>query len=85
LGKPVRRPHKDGLPFSAEEFARLISSGTSEDMRALAEGLSSASISQSLKALSASDPASDPVSQQQLFMSASGRKPKLKPPTSSAS
>ena len=77
----MRHPQDNGLPFSAEEFARLISSGRSEDMKALAEGLSSASISQSLKALAASDP----VSQQQFFMSASGRKPKLRPPTSSAS
>lgn len=81
IGKPIRHPQDDGLPFSAEEFARLISSGKSEDMRTLAEGLSSASISRSLKALAASDP----VSQQQFFMSASGRKPKLRPPTSSAS
>jgi hypothetical protein len=81
FGKPIRHPQDNGLPFSAEEFARLISSGKSEDMKALAEGLSSASISQSLKALAASDP----VSQQQFFMSASGRKPKLRPPTSSAS
>lgn len=81
FGKPVRHPRDDSLPFSAEEFARLISSGKSEDMRTLAQGLSSASISQGLKALAASDP----VSQQQFFMSASGRKSKLRPPTSSAS
>jgi hypothetical protein len=30
----------DNLPFSAEEFARLISSGKSEDMKVLAQGLS---------------------------------------------
>jgi hypothetical protein len=81
FGRPIRHSRDDGLPFTAEEFARLISSGKSEDMRTLAEGLSCAAISQELKTLAASDP----VSQQQLFMSAAGRKPKLRPPTSSAS
>jgi hypothetical protein len=33
-----------GLPFSAEEFARLVLSGKSEDMKQLADGLSSRSI-----------------------------------------
>ena len=81
FGKPVRHSQDDVLPFSAEEFARLISSGKSEDMRTLAEGLSCAAISESLKAFAASDPAS----QQQFLKSASGRRPKLRPPTSSAS
>lgn len=81
FGKPIRHSESDDLPFSAEEFARLISSGKSEDLKTLAEGLSSAAISQSLKALAAADPESE----QQMFVSASGRKPKLRPPTSSAS
>jgi hypothetical protein len=81
FGKPTRHPHNDDLPFTAEEFARLISSGKSEDMKILAEGLSCAAISRGLKALAASDP----MDQQQFFMSASGRKPKLRPPTSSTS
>jgi hypothetical protein len=81
FGKPVRHSLGNDLPFSAEEFARLISSGKSEDMKTLADGLSCAAISDSLKAFAASDP----VSQQRFIMSASGRKPKLRPPTSSAS
>jgi hypothetical protein len=81
FGKPVRHSQGDNLPFSSDEFARLISSGKPEDMKTLAKGLSCASISQSLKAFAASDP----VSQQQFFLSASGRKPKLRPPTSSTS
>jgi hypothetical protein len=81
FGRPIRHSRDDDLPFSAEEFARLISSGKSEDMKTLAEGLSCAAISQGLKALAVSDPAN----QQQFFMSASDRQPKLRPPTSSAS
>jgi hypothetical protein len=81
FGKPVRHSQADDLPFSPEEFARLISSGKSEDMKILANGLSCAAISESLKLFAASDP----VSQQQFFVSASRRKPKLRPPTSSAS
>jgi hypothetical protein len=79
--KPIRHSRNDDLPFTAEEFAQLISSGKSEDMKTLADGLSCAAISQSLKVLAASDP----VSQQQFFLSASGRKPRLRPPTSSTS
>jgi hypothetical protein len=81
FGKPSRHSQENGLPFSAEEFARLISSGKSEDMKTLAQGLSCAAISESLKAFAASDP----TSQQQFLKSVSGRKPKLRPPTSSAS
>jgi hypothetical protein len=81
FGKPPRHSRENGLPFSTEEFGRLISSGKSEDMKTLAEGLSCAAISESLKAFAASDPAS----QQQFLKSVSGRKPKLRPPTSSAS
>ena len=33
-----------GLPFTAEEFARLVLSGKSEDMKRLADGLSLKSI-----------------------------------------
>jgi hypothetical protein len=36
-GQP--RVRDDNLPFTAEEFRRLISSGKSEDMRILARGL----------------------------------------------
>jgi hypothetical protein len=81
FGKPIRHSRDGDLPFTPEEFARLISSGKSEDMKILAEGLSCAEISESLKAFAAADP----VSQQQFFISAVGRKPKLRPPTSSAS
>jgi hypothetical protein len=81
FGKPIRPSRDDDLPFTAEDFARLISSGKSEDMKTLAEGLSCAAISRNLKALAAADP----VSQQQLFISAAARRPKLRPPTSSAS
>jgi hypothetical protein len=81
FGRPVRHSQGNDLPFTAEEFARLISSGKSEDMKTLADGLSCAAISQGLKALAASHS----ISQQQSFMSASGRKAKLRPPTSSAS
>ena len=84
FGKPIRRAQDDGLPFSADEFARLISSGKSEDMKTLANGLSSAAISEGLRAFAASDPGR----QQQFMMSASRRQrsmPKLRPPTSSAS
>ncbi len=34
----------EALPFTADEFARLIRSGKSEDMRRLAEGLSLKSV-----------------------------------------
>ena len=33
------RVHDGNLPFTAEEFGRLIGSGRSEDMRILARGL----------------------------------------------
>jgi hypothetical protein len=36
----VRVVQHDNLPYSAEEFARLISSGRSEDMKVLAQALS---------------------------------------------
>jgi hypothetical protein len=36
-GQP--RVHDGNLPFTAEEFGRLIRSGRSEDMRILARGL----------------------------------------------
>ena len=81
FGRPIRHSQGDNLPFTPEEFARLISSGKPEDMKILAEGLSCAAISENLKALAATDPAI----QQQFFMSAMGRKPKLRPPTSSTS
>ena len=81
FGRPTRHSQDDNLPFTPEEFARLISSGRSEDMKILAEGLSCAAISENLKTLAATDP----VTQQQFFMSAMGRKPKVKPPTSSTS
>jgi hypothetical protein len=77
----IRHLEGDGLPFTAEEFARLISSGKSEDMKTLADGLSCAAISEGLKALAGTDPAT----QQQLFMSATGRRPELRPPTSPTS
>jgi hypothetical protein len=40
--RPRKRYVSDdpALPFTAEEFARLVSSGRSEDMKRLAEGLS---------------------------------------------
>lgn len=81
FGKPITQPRNHGLPFTSEEFARLISSGKSEDMKKLAQGLSCAAISENLKTFAASDA----VTQQQLLLSASGRKSKLRPPTSSAS
>jgi hypothetical protein len=41
FGPRLRRPVDDdaGLPFSSEEFARLIRSGKREDMKRLASGL----------------------------------------------
>jgi hypothetical protein len=81
FGRPIRHSQGDNLPFTPEEFARLISSGKPEDMKILAEGLSCAAISENLKTFATADP----VTQQQLFISAMGRNPKLKPPTSSTS
>ena len=81
FGRPVRHSQGDNVPFTPEEFARLISSGKSEDMKILAEGLSCAAISERLKTLATTDP----VSEQQFFMSAMGRKPKLRPPASPTS
>jgi hypothetical protein len=81
FGRPIRHSQSDSLPFTPEEFARLITSGKPENMKILAQGLSSAAISEDLKTLAAADSAT----QQQFFMSAMGRKPRLKPPTSSTS
>jgi hypothetical protein len=39
----------DSLPFTDEEFARLIGSGRSEDMRILARGLAQKSIGRASK------------------------------------
>ena len=36
----ARNARQDKLPFTAEEFGRLILSGKSEDMKILAHGLS---------------------------------------------
>ncbi len=46
FGPRVRTPVEDDptLPFSPEEFGRLIRSGRPEDMKALAEGLACHSI-----------------------------------------
>ena len=46
FGPRVRRPVDDdpGLPFTSDEFARLIRSGRRQDMKTLAEGLSCQSI-----------------------------------------
>lgn len=46
FGPRVRRPIDDDptLPFTAEEFSRLIRSGRHEDMKLLAEGLACRSI-----------------------------------------
>ncbi|AND89483.1 hypothetical protein ACVIWV_003556 [Bradyrhizobium diazoefficiens] len=46
FGPRVRRPIDDdpSLPFSADEFGRLIRSGKREDMKLLAEGLACRSI-----------------------------------------
>jgi hypothetical protein len=45
FGPPVRRTPVEPLPFTPEEFARLIRSGKSEDMKLLADGLSRGAIS----------------------------------------
>ncbi|MVT77541.1 hypothetical protein GPL20_31570 [Bradyrhizobium cajani] len=46
FGPRVRRPIDDdpSLPFTPEEFGRLIRSGRREDMKLLAEGLAGRSI-----------------------------------------
>jgi hypothetical protein len=46
LGPRLRHPVDDdpALPFTSDEFGRLIRSGRSEDMRRLAEGLACRSI-----------------------------------------
>jgi hypothetical protein len=44
-GRP--RVSNDSLPFTAEEFRRLIASGRSEDMRILASGLAQGSTDRS--------------------------------------
>lgn len=46
FGPRMRRPIDDdpSLPFTPEEFGRLIRSGKREDMRVLAEGLACRSI-----------------------------------------
>ncbi|MEZ2141317.1 hypothetical protein AAE026_03245 [Bradyrhizobium sp. DN5] len=46
LGPRVRRPIDDdpSLPFTPEEFGRLIRSGKHEDMKLLADGLACRSI-----------------------------------------
>jgi hypothetical protein len=40
----TRESWDEPLPFTAEEFARLISSGKSEDMKRLARGLSHSTV-----------------------------------------
>ena len=51
FGPRMRRPVDDdpSLPFSPEEFSRLIRSGRREDMKLLAEGLASRSIPHRIK------------------------------------
>ncbi|EJN13819.1 hypothetical protein PMI42_02624 [Bradyrhizobium sp. YR681] len=51
FGPRVRRPINDdpSLPFSPEEFGRLIRSGSREDMKRLAEGLACRSIARPAK------------------------------------
>lgn len=46
FGPRVRRPIDDdpSLPFTSDEFSRLIRSGRHEDMKRLAEGLACRSI-----------------------------------------
>ena len=44
LGSRLRRVRLDPLPLSTEEFARLISSGRSEDMKLLARALARTAI-----------------------------------------
>lgn len=46
FGPRVRRPIDDdpSLPFTPEEFSRLVRSGKREDMKLLAEGLACRSI-----------------------------------------
>jgi hypothetical protein len=46
FGPRSRRPVDDdpSLPFTSEEFARLIRSGRRQDMKTLAEGLSCQSV-----------------------------------------
>jgi len=41
----MRESADEPLPFTAEEFGRLISSGKSEDMKRLAEALSRGAVS----------------------------------------
>ncbi|QOG23085.1 hypothetical protein FOM02_43385 [Bradyrhizobium sp. SEMIA] len=51
FGPRVRRPIDEdpSLPFTPEEFSRLIRSGRREDMRLLAEGLACRSMPQRAK------------------------------------
>ena len=51
FGPRLRKPPDDdpNLPFTAEEFGRLIRSGSHTDMKKLAEGLSCQSIAQRAK------------------------------------
>jgi hypothetical protein len=51
FGPRMRRPIDDdpGLPFSPDEFSRLIRSGRREDMKLLAEGLACRSIPRRIK------------------------------------
>jgi hypothetical protein len=51
FGPRVRRPIEDdpSLPFTSDEFGRLIRSGRREDMKLLADGLACRSIPQRAK------------------------------------
>jgi hypothetical protein len=51
FGPRMRRLSDDdpSLPFTPEEFSRLVCSGRREDMKLLAEGLASRSISHRIK------------------------------------
>lgn len=51
FGPRMRRPIDDdpNLPFTPEEFGRLVRSGRREDMKLLAEGLACRSISRRIK------------------------------------
>jgi hypothetical protein len=50
FGSGIQEPRDGTLPFTAEEFARLISSGKSEDMKRLAERLSRSAVHAGLEA-----------------------------------
>lgn len=52
FGPRMRRPIDDddpSLPFTPEEFSRLVCSGRREDMKLLAEGLAGRSIPRQIK------------------------------------